>query len=303
MRRLNNIPKAIDRIANPKERLIPARMGSGKDYVAISTGTPRLIWVTYEGSGIFAKVWNLHLPAKPGLRVLVGEDKDYPGLLQVVRERLTPGEFPSVQLGNHHETHELYGDDEVRVYGGQVMPLNVVPIPDVLSVIVWGAVVMTGSVWTNVPTQNVDLTSSLPTTGALWALLQTNSTGTVTIKLSTAVATKSLLTINSIPAPDENYFPICAIALYVGQSEIQRNSIFNDIIDLRWGNGYLGGGIGDLFMSPAIYDPRGIANDVFVKVQQSTPTSPFVGMLWYELNITAEMNFSTADQSQYLGVM
>jgi hypothetical protein len=237
MKRINTIPKAIKKISNPKRRLIPARMGSGADYASISTGIPNKIWVTYEGSGQIAQVWNLRLPSVAGLRVLVGEDPNYPGLLQVIRERLQPGGTPITQLGAHHETHEIYGSDKVNVSGNQIIPLNVVPIAGTFTVIIKDAIILAGDVWAYVNPQNLDLTSSVPAAGALWALIQSDASGVCTLKLSATVTAKALLTIDGIPLPDNAFFPLCAVRLYAGQTELRLDSAINDFKDLRWGQG------------------------------------------------------------------
>jgi hypothetical protein len=237
MKRKNVVTKAINKISNPKRRLIPARMGSGKDYVSISTGIPNKIWVTYEGSGQIAQVWNLRLPSVAGLRVLVGEDPNYPGLLQVIRERLQPGGTPITQLGAHHETHEIYGSDKVNVSGNQIIPLNVVPIAGTFTVIIKDAIILAGDVWAYVNPQNLDLTSSVPAAGALWALIQSDASGVCTLKLSDTVTAKALLTIDGIPLPDNAFFPLCAVRLYAGQTELRLDSAINDFKDLRWGQG------------------------------------------------------------------
>ena len=304
MRRLNSVPKAIEKIANPKRIVFPARMGTGENYTYIHTGTPHLIWVTYEISGIKAQVWNLRLPAKPGMRILIGEDPDeYPGLLQVLRERLSPGETPTVALTDHHETHELYGGDEVRVYGGQIMPLNAVPIEDTFITVLHPAVVRTGSVWTNVKKQNVDLTASVPVAGALWALIQIPSTGVASIKLSATVTSRSLLTFANIPSEDINCYAAWAMQLFSGQDMLRRDHIRNDTFDLRWANGYVGGGLGTTVgdMIKSVYDPNLREDDAFVKMNVAEPANPFKGMLWWK--VSTGLNFSRKQNSQYTGVI
>ena len=302
MPRRNSIVKAIDRIANPKRIIFPARMGTGEDYAYINTGTPNRIWVTYEGSGIKARVWNLRLPATPGLRVLVGEDpEEHPGLLQILRERLIPGGTPTVPLGNHHTTHELFGDDEVRVFGGQIMPLNAVPIADTFTVVLHTAVVLAGSVWTNVKRQNVTLVK--PASGACWGLIQIPSTGVATLKYSATVTSKNLLTYADIPLPDAKCYPAWAVQLYSGQAMIRRDSTFSDLYDLRWANAYLGGGLGTEIgdMIKSVYDPNLRENDAFVKMTLSAPANPFPGMLWYE--VSSGIDFSQSQNSMFIGVI
>lgn len=282
MRRLNSVEKRIQEIATPKRKVFPAFMGSGADFAQISTGTLNKIWVTYEGSGIIQKVWNLRLPATPGMRVLVGIDEVYsPGVLQVLSERVQPGMTPTLPLGNHAPTHELYGTDELRVFGGQIMPLNAIPIPGTFTILLWDAVVLTGAVWTNFIKQNVTLTPV--TTGARWATIQVDQSGVANVKLSAVVTSKSLLLYSDIPLADSPQFPAWAVMLYNGQAELQKNDIFNDFVDLRWGNAYLGGGVGTTIgdMIKSVYDTNnnGIVDDTDAigGAAVNNPLSPATG--------------------------
>jgi hypothetical protein len=58
-------------------------------------------------------------------------------------------------------------------------------------------------------------------------------------------------------------------------------------------------------MLKSVYDPRGVENDTFVKVQDNAPDNPFKGMLWYDSSglYTVGTVLSTLDNSQYIGVI
>jgi len=150
---------------------------------------------------------------------------------------LIPGGTPTVALIGHHETHELYGADKVNVSGGQIIPLNVIPIAGTFVVLIKDAIILAGDVWAYVPPQNLDLTSYIPTAGALWALIQSDASGICTIKLSATVTSKTLLVVSDIPLADNAFFPLCAVRLYDGQTELRQDAIINDFKDLRWGQG------------------------------------------------------------------
>lgn len=260
------IQSAILDIVKPLDKSWPVVIGSGTGLANIETGTKGLIYVTHEISGVIEQVWNTRLPNKSGLHVTIGEDPQNPGVVQVLRERIPNGGHnfgigggggngnnPLPEVGAHHETHELYGTDTIKVSGGMITPLNVLPIKGTFIVIVYPAVILT-LLWTDVPTQNVDLSSLIPTSGAKWVLLQSDSTGVVTT-IEASFTAKADLLISAIPLPDADSYPICAVRLYTGQTALSRTGTQNDFVDLRWGNGYLGAGGGSSgAMLKSIYD-------------------------------------------------
>jgi hypothetical protein len=317
------IQSAILDIVKPTEKSWPVVIGSGTGLKNIETTTKGLIYVTHEISGVIEQVWNTRLPNKSGLHVTIGEDPQNPGVVQVLRERIPNGGHaygisggggggtgngnPLPEVGAHHETHEVYGTDPIKVTGGMIAPLNVLPIKNTFIVIISPATIIANGAWVYVKEQNVNLTSSKLTSGAAWILLQADSTGTVTTKTA-SFTTKTELIISAIPLPDADAFPICAIKMYAGQTALARSATQNDFEDLRWGNGYLGAGGGSsssLLMLKSVYDPRGIGSDVFVKVQDNAPDNPYKGMLWYDSSglYTVGTVLSTLDNSQYIGVI
>ena len=136
------IQSAILDIVKPTDKSWPVVIGSGTGLLNVETQTKNLIYVTHEISGVIEQVWNTRLPNKVGLHVTIGEDPQTPGVLQVLRERIpngghnfgmggtSGGSNPLAEVPAHHETHELYGTDSIKVSGGMIAPLNVLPIKD-----------------------------------------------------------------------------------------------------------------------------------------------------------------------------
>ena len=82
----------------------------------------------------------------------------------------------------------------------------------------------------------VDLTAHVPTTGALYVLLQYDALGVVTHVVGTPVDSVELLTIVDIPSPDVDNTRSCAVRLYESQPGLRRDKVVNDFVDLRFGS-------------------------------------------------------------------
>jgi hypothetical protein len=140
-------------------------------------------------------------------------------------------------IQNHHQTHEWPDTDTVWAQREQIVPLLVLPSAGLI-VQVFGGILYNGTEYFVVLNQELDLTSLLPTEGALWALIQTDETGTLSTVVSASVDGKELLTVSNIPAPSMNNYPLAAVRLYDGQEAIQLTEAERDIRMLSWSSGY-----------------------------------------------------------------
>lgn len=145
--------------------------------------------------------------------------------------------IPATGLQNHAPTHGPWGSDPLRIWAEQFMPYLVLPFSDTLSVRIYTA---------PAGTTDLDLTASVPASGAAYTLIQLESDGvTISVVAGTPVASRQLLTPADIPNADSGALKIAAVALAVGQTEVIRNKYRSDIYDLRFLNGGVlaGGGI------------------------------------------------------------
>lgn len=134
-------------------------------------------------------------------------------------------------------TNTLYSRPE------QILIGSIQPIPGSVSVRFYGANFNDGGVFYNVLPQDIDLSASVPATGAEWALIELTSTGINTIVSSGAATSPDLLQFADIPAPTGR--AIYALKLYASQIEFVQSLYYSDIFDLRWFE-VGGGGAGDV---------------------------------------------------------
>lgn len=201
------------------------------------------MWCVMDSSGQPIKAYNGNkVPVQARLKVKLGYQKGDPRVLRILRVRNVWDEIIPSALGYHGSTHTFPSPDTVWIEQAQYMPLMVQPKSGFVvsireGVIQWGADVVT------VPSQDFDLSADYVSTGARWALIQADNTGTVSRKLGALVDTQWLLTDADIPAPDTDNVALAAIMLYTGQELISRNQYVNDVRDLRtWYSGTGGGG-------------------------------------------------------------
>ena len=193
--------------------------------------------VKYSANGQSFDVWNPHVPNKANLRVWVGYDNVNPHRLQILGAREAGIDASNYFLPEHHETHEYPNHDTVWVNREMFLPLLVLPNGG-LTVKIYNQILWTSEEeFIRIVDQTFDLTLFQPTSGAIYALLSATSDGEVNLTEGSPVGGRAALGLADIPPIPTGEFPICAIALYAGQSEIRRDirpGKVNDIEDLRW---------------------------------------------------------------------
>lgn len=213
-------------------------LGNGAGVVSVPD-QPRMVYVRVRGSVVTA--YNIHIAAVNDMPVVVGYDYYNPRVFQVLDAYIDPSSIdgqtynPTIQL--HHETHEflnpLGGQDTVWMGIRQLTTARVTPVGG-MKVFVHSGIFLGDSSYLNIGSiADLDLTSYQPVSGALYVLIQIARDGSINVKVGTAVSTLASLTMDYIPVPDAGYWPLAAVALYAGQTEIQESNSANDIIDLR----------------------------------------------------------------------
>ena len=149
---------------------------------------------------------------------------------QVFEEPLWDG------VGEHAETHDLYGSDPLFARAGQILPGLVIPKPGELSVIVCHPLTELY--------ETIDLSDAEPESGAIWALIECDpDDGTLSVTTGGAAASYGELDLADIPTTTG--IALAALKLYSGQQEIIRSKIASDVVDLRWFKAGGGGGASD----------------------------------------------------------
>lgn len=136
-------------------------------------------------------------------------------------------------VGEHSESHDLYGTDPLYVRAGQFLPGLVIPKPGELAIIVCNPLTELY--------ENIDLSEYIPENGAIWALISFDlDDGSIGVTTGGTADSYGELLVSEIPSSAD--ISLAALKLYAGQLEIVRSKIVCDIVDLRWLQSGNGGG-------------------------------------------------------------
>lgn len=203
------------------------------------------VWVRIENQAP-VQIFNKRVAPIYNQPVIVGYDPIEPRLFQVlsVKSIVSPRGMGGIQdrslTSAHHMTHEWMadngGNDVVFSQIRQMMPMRPFPAGGMLIDIYRSAPAWFGNAWGRVSGQTVDLSPYIPITGARYNLLYAESTGLVRVATGTV---RDLMTLypTDIPVPPPGTIPIAAIRTYSGQTGVTEARTWNDIADVRWGNG------------------------------------------------------------------
>lgn len=192
------------------------------------------------------QVYNERVPIQDDLPVLIGYLPQAPTLLQVISTDLgsiaTGAEDETVfdEIASHHANHEwmnsLGGQDIVFSQLRQFMPLNVMPSTGTAVNVYRGTVPNLVGGWSEVPQTYLDFSgtaSALTGTIAQYMLISVDPSGHLFI---TTGESKTLagLSLANVPAQEFGTYPLAAIRLYAGQTQITESPLSTDLVDLRW---------------------------------------------------------------------
>lgn len=215
-----------------KRNYVTAFLGDGNGNV--STGTPGMVYARTELWGQVVEVYNGRVPLENDRPILIGTDEAEPGLVQVLSSRGTFEAKVTADVGPHGTEHAYDGNDVAWIYKEQFLPLLVLPY-DTFEVIIYGSMIYVAGAWVKVLNQYLDLAAYQPVSGAIWALLQVDTSGLVSVVSGSSYGSAASLTASNLPTPSANNMPICAIKLYSTQTEIQRDiNGTDDFLDLRF---------------------------------------------------------------------
>lgn len=212
---------------------IAGRVGATR--TLIDTPIPGLIYVRIEGSGQVVTAINSIAPSEYNHPVLLARSKTNKKMWEVIASRQAYNVPLNGNLRNHHAQHEYPGLDTVWVKADQFLPFLVLP-KTVFTVQIYGGIATLHNERFTIANQELNLIDDLPETGAVWVLIEVDSTGAIDTVVSTEYDSKELLTPDLIPQASAGAWDICAVRLYAGQEQIQRTlGTDNDIADLRFG--------------------------------------------------------------------
>ena len=228
------IQKKFDKVSGTLD-IIPGWIGASES--EIETSTPGIIYVRLS-NGVVVYAINVIAPNIFDYPVLLARSKSNPKLWEVIGIRQAYGSPVADELKYHHRQHEFPGPDTVFVGGNQFMPFLLSALSGLTAKLYGGAVTLADGTKKFISTQTIDFTSNIPSSGAIYVLVEARDDGTIDLVAGSGVGSKELLTASDIPAADDGALDLWAVQLYVGQIEIS----YIDFIDLRFGRAGGGGG-------------------------------------------------------------
>jgi hypothetical protein len=205
----------------------------GASVTQIETGIPGLLYARLNNGQVITII-NSIAPAVFNYPVKIARNSS--GAWEVVELRQAYS-VPLPLSNFHHGQHEYPGPDVVNVRDAQFLPFVVLPNSG-FTVSIFGGIFKLGGVRYLLQNQTLDLSASQPAAGAIWVLIEVDSTGALNVVAGTEVEGKELLTVDNIPDNSAGGWDLCAIRLYAGQTSIQRDprdNNTNDFVDLRFG--------------------------------------------------------------------
>lgn len=209
--------RLVEERLGKKENKVYADLG---DYAGVvETGKPYQVYARNR-AGEVIKVYNYSVPNIPGLKVEIGRAGGQ-NAWQVIGYR-NSYQNPSIPNVADHNSQHRY----LPVYRDQLVPLMFLPTTDAFVIQIYGAAVIVDNAWAIVENQTLDLTSYVPTAGALYVTLQYDNAGVVSVVVGSTLESKEILQVSDAPPADANHILFGAVRLYDGQAELDRENDF-----------------------------------------------------------------------------
>ena len=167
-------------------------------------------------NGQVITVYNTIAPSRFDTHVKIGQNRNLPGVWQVIEIREVYS-IPAIGLiRNHAAQHMLGADDMLPVSREQIMRLTVFAHPTVaFSVNLYGANIITLAGSINVANQTINLSSYIPTAGAVYVNIECSATnGAISVHVGNVFADPNFPLPIYIPVPDAGKNRIASVLLY-----------------------------------------------------------------------------------------
>lgn len=236
------------RLVKPKDREFDALVGDGNGVIEVP-GHPDQWYVRPIGSDLPLVVKRGAAPKVEGIRVRIGrefgENKRRKGRLAIYGVVVSNTGSTVGGLEPHAGTHLAGQSDPVYI--------DAVQIINGLAYASSGMTVKVNPGWTVISgqpvrwsLQTIDMTSHIPVSGALFALIRVDDTGTFDVQEGGAVDNYVDLSWPDVPAVEDGYKAWAIVRLYEGQAALSRLYANPDVISLHitpdTGGGGGGGG-------------------------------------------------------------
>lgn len=209
-----------------------AVLGDGNGTVVVP-GRPNMRYVRPVGETIPMVVKGGAAPTVEGVRVWVGRE-NLRGSLTILGVASSGSSIVATGVIAHGDTHIAGGADPAYIDINQVInALCYASSTTALTVVVNGGFAIVDSQPVHWMRTNVDMTSHVPETGALWALIRVDNTGAITVQDGTPVAAFVDLSLSDLPAVEDGYRVLGIVRLYAGQTALNRTYASPDVIPLH----------------------------------------------------------------------
>lgn len=213
-------------IANSSDWLEQAPAVLGDLNGVVATGVNGMVYARFT-NGQVVTAFNRIAPLIRDLQVIVGRSKTLSNTWQVILVRenyLTPAANGAVAA--HHEQHEFPNQDTVWINRKQVTSLTVlVSDPDLFKVQVYGALVRTKNGIVSIENQEIDLSSYVPASGAVYVAIETDEAGTLIINEGTPFLSPEAAILSDVPLPAPDKYTIAFVMLYDVMTELTNEMI------------------------------------------------------------------------------
>jgi len=187
-------------------------------------------------------------PPVDGVRLIIGYTIYQPNVYQIISTAdarldaanpvdgapMPPGGGGYANVQAHAANHMYLNVDPVFINWRQITPLGVFPYSG-MTVRIWPGYIPRSGADIFVAETLVDLTSHIPVSGAIYALISFDSTGAVVVTDGAINAGGfSALSFSDIPDTPTGNWRSCAVALYVGQTAVIETRSEIDFLDLRF---------------------------------------------------------------------
>lgn len=254
MNRVQGMLFGILKAYQPILPTFPALLGDGHGTIPIGTH-PGFVYIRMgaEGEDGLSVAFNQVAPLRDGLSITVGYKPEQPRLFQVICQReayVGTGQSIVPSVVAHAPTHEYPTLGDPDADGSDTGHWHWRQIRGLRTLIVSGFTVKLeqwhlrrGSVYKWISTQQLDLTTDKPATGARYVLTYIDAVGVFQKRLGDIVPTSSLDLELHCPGSSSGEWVSAAVRLYGSQTQLQEDQELQDIVDLRFPEAFSAGGV------------------------------------------------------------
>jgi hypothetical protein len=189
----------------------------------VLTSTPGKLYARqYNGKVIIVHNGTANVPPIFDLHVRIGRKKSLPNIWQIIHTQEdydTPA--GGGQVAYHHEQHEEAGADRLNLNRKQILQLSV-RVRDSANFIVevFGDIRQTASGNVLLTTQPVDVSSYIPTAGAMYVAIESDTSAVLSVHSGSVFGAPNIATAADMPVPVAGKYTRAWILLFEGQTAL-----------------------------------------------------------------------------------